>query len=218
MQLYEKYRPRRLRQVVGQAKVTGRIAALMKRPSWDRDAFWIEGDSGKGKTTIAEAIARKLGALQRSKQSWSFVEMDGDKCNAEMVRDLDDCVPAAGLFENQWRVFVINEAHAMTPRAVQAWLTLLERLPKRWLVIFTTTECLDNLFGDFNHPFGSRVKRFKLTNQGLCDSFARLAYLIAQREGLNGRPFADYVRLVKDCKNNMRLVLQRIDAGDMLAE
>lgn len=216
MMLYELYRPKRLSQLVGQEKVTSRLRAIMGRRNWDRDAWWIEGDSGKGKTTIAEAVARQLGALRTSKNAWSYMEIDGDKCAAEQVRGLDDQVYAAGLFEDQWRVFVINEAHAMTARAVQAWLTLLERLPKRWLIIFTTTASLDDLFGDFNHPFGSRVKRFKLTNQGLCEKFARLAHRIAAREGLNGKAYGDYIKLVKDSRNNMREVLQRIDALEMM--
>ena len=39
---------------------------------------------------------------------------------------------------------------------------------------------------------------------------------IAQVEGLNGQPKARYLRLVQDCKNSMRAVLQKIDAGEMM--
>lgn len=41
---------------------------------------------------------------------------------------------------------------------------------------------------------------------------------IAQAEGLDGQPLAKYKRLVQDCKNSMRAVLQRIDAGEMLTQ
>jgi len=216
MQLYQKYRPRRLAQVLGQSKTVARLRAIIRRPDFDRGALWISGDSGKGKTTIAECLARELGALRQSKDAWTFTELDGDKCSVESVRDLDDCTRAAVLWSNQWRVWVINEAHAMTAKAVQAWLTLLERLPERWLIMFTTTENLDDLFGNFNHPFASRVQRFKLTNQGLCELIARFAHRIATREKLNGQPVEAYHRLVKNHKNNIRAVLQAVEAGDMM--
>ena len=46
---------------------------------------------------------------------------------------------------------------------------------------------------------------------------ATRAKTIAQSEGLDGQPDSKYLRLVQDCKNNMRLVLQRIDACEMMA-
>ncbi len=228
MELYRKYRPRRLRQVVGQERVTRRIEAIIRRRGFDRGAFWLEGPSGTGKTTIAQAVARELGALRGDPGpvSFTYTELDGDRCSVEAVRELDEYVRGAVLWDDRWQVTVVNEAHAMTARAVQAWLTLLEKLPRRWLVIFTTTESLEalgrhakeerTLFGTFAGPFRSRVIRFKLTNQGLAPRFARLAHRIACREGLNGRPADAYLRLVQECRNNMREVPQRIEAGEML--
>ena len=73
-----------------------------------------------------------------------------------------------------------------------------------------------DLFGTDDGPFASRCHKIRLTNQGLAQAFAERARTIADREGLNGRPIGDYVKLVRDCKNNMRRVLQRIEAGEML--
>ena len=73
------------------------------------------------------------------------------------------------------------------------------------------------MFGDADSgPFASRCHRITLTNQGLAQAFAERAKHIAEAEGLDGRPVEAYVRLVKSCGNNMRAVLQRIEAGEML--
>ncbi len=88
------------------------------------------------------------------------------------------------------------------------------RLPP--FVIFTTTEDSADLFGQFDGPFRSRCKSIPFTNQGLAPAFARRAREIADAEGLNGKPDSAYVRLVQRCRNNMRAVLQEIEAGEML--
>ena len=213
--LVDKYRPRRLSQVVGQAKVIRQLRAVLGRRGFDGGALWIEGPTGTGKTSIAQAIACGLGC---DPGSVFYVELDGSKCDVDAVRDLDSVAERSGhgLFRDQWRVFIVNEAHAMTAKSVQAWLTLLERLPTRWLVIFTTTEDSGDLFGGFSQPFLDRTLSFRLTNQGLCERFARLAHRIADREGLNGQPMEAYIGLVKRNHNSMRAVLQAIQKGVML--
>ena len=143
--------------------------------------------------------------------------MDGSDCTVDSVRGLDDRARLTGLFADQWQVWIVNECHAMSAKAVQAWLTLLERWPRHWLVVFTTTEDGADLYGGFARPFTDRCLCFRLTNQGLCKTFAKLAHKIASREGLNGRALDDYEKLAKDCRNSMRAMLQKIEAGDMLA-
>ena len=213
--LVDKYRPRRLSQVIGQDKIIKQLRAVIGRSGYDGGALWIEGPTGTGKTSIAQAIATELDC---EPGSVFYEELDGDKCNVESVRALDDKAMRSGhgLFREQWRVVIVNESHSMTARAVQAWLTLLERLPDKWLVIFTTTEDSSGLFGGFSTPFLDRCLCFRLTNQGLCEKFARLAHRIATREGLNGHPLEAYQGLVKKSHNSMRSTLQKIQAGKML--
>src|SRR5687768_10456519 len=57
--LTELYRPRTWADVVGQDKVVGRIIALARRGLAGR-AYWLSGQSGTGKTTLARLIAAEV--------------------------------------------------------------------------------------------------------------------------------------------------------------
>ena len=213
--LTEKYRPRRLEQMVGQDGAIRKIKRILDREAFDGGSFLIEGASGTGKTCLAHCIAGRLGV---SRDGWNYVELDGDRCSVDQVRALDDQTHAAGLFSDCWRIVVVNESHLMTHKAVGAWLTLLERLPYRWVVIFTTTESSAGLFGPMGKPFADRSTVIVLSNQGLSKPFARLARAIARREGLDGKPVSTYENAIRreGVKNSLRALLQRIQAGDFL--
>ena len=219
MNLADKHRPKTWEQFVGNDAVVKRIRAVIGRAGFGDGAgemVYLSGASGTGKTTAAHLIARALGVEPGG--AWNYLEIDGDKCSVDEVRALDDRTMAAGLYRDCWQVFLVNEAHAMSPRAVQAWLTLAERLPARWLVIFTTTREPDSdLFGEFTEPLLSRCKVFQLTSQGLAQPFAEHVRRIAQAEGLDGKPEAWYLRLIQAKHNNLRAALQAVDAGEAAA-
>ena len=58
-QLHEQYRPREWSEIVGQEKVIARIRQIAKRGLAGR-AYWLSGQSGTGKTTIARLIAAEV--------------------------------------------------------------------------------------------------------------------------------------------------------------
>jgi hypothetical protein len=97
-------------------------------------------------------------------------------------------------------------------------LTLLERLPRNVVIVFTTTEGRTaDLFGQFDDPLLSRCLHVCLTSYGTNEVFAAHAKAIAEREGLDGQPLDRYKRLVKEPRNNLRMVLSKIEAGEMIA-
>lgn len=209
MTLYERYRPETWGDFIGQDKAIERVRRIIDRPGFNGDSFWIVGPSGTGKTSLAWIIARQFA------DPLDIIELDGEACTIDAVRKAADTMHYSTL-SGRFRVWIVNESQAMTNRAVQAWLTVLDKLPSRVLVIFTTTEDSADLFGQFDGPFRSRCKTIAFTNQGLAPVFAKRAREIADAEGLNGKPESAYLRLVQQCRNNMRAVLQEIDAGTML--
>jgi len=215
--LYEKHRPRTWDEYVGQDKARDLARRMIERPGFDRGAFWIDagGDnnSGVGKTTLALLMANQLA------DDFFIALADGAAVDKSYVRDMDRSAQLTTWGEKRFRVYIVNEAHAITSGAVDALLTFLERLPKHCVVIFTTTRQPDEgLFGSDTGPFASRCIPIRLTNQGLAKAFAERALGKARAEGLDGgKVLEDVVKLVQRCKNNLRATFQQIEAGVLLA-
>jgi len=209
--LFEQYRPSAWSEVIGQEKAVNKVKTLLDRGIGGR-AFWIAGQSGTGKTTIAKLIGAEIADVD-------FVEeIDATDLTPAKLRKVENTM---SLFS--WgkggRCYIVNEAHGLSRPAIRQLLVLLERLPSHAVFIFTTTiEGQELLFEDKEDtsPLLSRCIKLDLARRNLCQGFASRAREIADIEGLNGQPIEKYVRLVQDCKNNMRAVLQAIESGEML--
>ncbi len=210
MTLFEKHRPGRLSEVVGQADTVQSLQRLMSRPDFTGGAFAFIGASGTGKDSTASAMMNDLGLTADD-----IFDVGGADCDVDFVRDLKDKFALSSWGQSGWKACRVQESHAMTPRAVQAWLPLLEALPKKRLVIFTSTESFEcDMFGNFTAPLASRCKVFEMS----LDMKAAAAHLasIASKADLNGQPLEAYIDLLTRCTGNMRAALQKIEVGEML--
>ena len=154
---------------------------IIERTGCARGAFWIawagENNSGVGKTSLGMLIARKLA------DDFCVEQLSGAKVDRAAVKRIEQAAWLSTWGDKPFRVFVIDEAHAVSQGAVDLLLPFLESLPTHCVVIFTTTRKVDEgLFGTDDGPFASRCHQLKLTNQGLAEKFAERARSIAARQ------------------------------------
>jgi replication-associated recombination protein RarA len=214
MQLATAYRPKTWTEVVAQDAAVTRLTRLRDTRGLSGRCYWITGQSGTGKTTIAHLIAHEIA------DPACVEEIDAGPLTPADVVDLERTASVYGMGAKQGRVWIINEAHGLRKATVRQLLVTMERLPAHCAIIFTTTnEGAAALFEGVEdaNPLVSRCLPVPLARRDLAKAFAARAEEIATAEGLNGgKTPAQWLRLVQDHGNNFRSVLQAIDAGMML--
>jgi len=101
-------------------------------------AFLCEGDTGTGKTTVAWALAEALGCAVEHAEFGGVWSIASGEQSADAVRDMYRRLHLTTMYGSGWKVAVINETDRMSKAAETIWLDVLENLPIRSVVIFTS--------------------------------------------------------------------------------
>ncbi|MFJ2298502.1 DNA polymerase III subunit gamma and tau [Oerskovia paurometabola] len=159
--LYRRYRPETFAEVIGQDHVTGPLRQAL-RSGRVNHAYLFSGPRGCGKTTSARILARTLNCARNTEEtpidtpcgecsscvelarggsgSLDVIEIDAASHNgvddARELRERATFAPA----RDRYKIFILDEAHMVTPQGFNALLKLVEEPPPHVKFIFATTE------------------------------------------------------------------------------
>ncbi len=218
MSIYQKYRPRHFRDVVGQDEITGILKNQVARHE-TAGSYLFTGPSGVGKTSVARILAMALNckALKAGEpclkcvscdsvlrgNSWDHREYDAATFRGiDSIRDLT----AGSMFApaGNFKVFIIDEAHALSQPAWDALLRLLEEPAARTKTILCTTAA-----GAVPATARSRCQLFEFATLSKGAIFGQLAF-ICKRERWG--PSAESLRFIASmAQGNLRTALTMLE-------
>jgi DNA polymerase-3 subunit gamma/tau len=155
--LYRRYRPERFADVLGQDHVTGPLRQALAG-NRVHHAYLFSGPRGCGKTTSARILARALNCEQAPVaepcgecQSCRDLARDGpgsldvieiDAASHGGVDDARELRERAsfGPMSSRYKVYIVDEAHMVTPQGFNALLKVVEEPPPHVKFVFATTE------------------------------------------------------------------------------
>ncbi|MGW1495738.1 DNA polymerase III subunit gamma and tau [Streptomyces sp. NPDC002402] len=155
--LYRRYRPESFAEVIGQEHVTDPLQQALRNNRVNH-AYLFSGPRGCGKTTSARILARCLNCEQgptptpcgecqscrdlarNGPGSIDVIEIDaashGGVDDARDLREKAFFGPAS----SRYKIYIIDEAHMVTPQGFNALLKVVEEPPEHLKFIFATTE------------------------------------------------------------------------------
>lgn len=155
--LYRRYRPESFAEVIGQEHVTDPLQQALRNNRVNH-AYLFSGPRGCGKTTSARILARCLNCEQgptptpcgecRSCQdlarngpgSIDVIEIDAaSHGGVDDARDLREKA-FFGPAHSRYKIYIIDEAHMVSPQGFNALLKVVEEPPEHLKFIFATTE------------------------------------------------------------------------------
>jgi replication-associated recombination protein RarA len=196
VRLSEKYRPRKVADFVGLPKAKRVLAKFVANPY--PCSFLFFGPPGVGKTSMALAMSEEMGA--------EFHHLGSQMCNLDNLAEVCrfcQYVPLNG----GMHFVLIDEVDSASKAAQLALLSKLDSTdaPKGTVFVFTC-----NSTDGLEPRFLSRCLLIDFSSYGMAGELAAHLEKVWHAEGGNGNG-PDFTRLSKECRNNVRDCLGRLE-------
>ena len=197
--LATKYRPRTFDDVTEQGAVKIILEQQLKSGEV-KNAYLFCGGAGTGKTTCARIFANEI-----NQGKGNPMELDAASNNS--VDDIRNIIQQAKVqsMDSEYRIFILDEVHALSNNAWQAMLKLLEEPPKKSIFIMCTTDPQK-----IPKTILSRVQRFDFKRISQKGIVKRLCYILNE-EHISGSWEESVSYIAKVADGGMRDAITLLD-------
>ena len=172
----------------------------------------VAGD--RNRELLASEASEPCGECASCRRIWSgaasldVVEIDAaSNRGVDDARELRERAMYAPSGDEQYKVYIIDEAHMLTREAWNALLKILEEPPPRVVFVFATTE--PQKIAQFSAPVLSRLQRFDFKRIGPREIRHRLTHVLAE-EHIDAEPEA-LAAIARAADGSMRDALSLTD-------
>lgn len=196
--LANKYRPLTFEDVCSQESIITILRRQLELKQL-KNCYLFCGPSGCGKTTTARIFASEL-----NNHLGTPIEIDGASNNGvENVRQIIDTAANRAL-DGKYKIYIMDECHALSSQAWQAMLKLIEEPPEYTIFIFCTTDPQKIPATILN-----RMMRFNFTRIPVDIIQTRLEAICAAEQFTNYVDACDYISRI--CNGQLRDAISMLD-------